>query len=448
MSAIAGRELSMDFSAWVVSGLMLVAGATWLIVYNADILLGRGDARRRPHAGAGAGAEDGDGLPAARALPHRRHARDVHARRVHDRRRRHHVAERSCARWTTSTPSAAASTSAPRWRPRARSATPAPRARRELRRTSSSRRRERDGAAGQDGAGRAIAQATIRCAASTTASSTRRPTASPRAPRATTRRATSGTRWHAAPTWRWSTRSPRRGATTGASASPPDLRLHGFFIEDETFDPVRSSCATRGPADTQTLTVIGVLADTVPIEMAGLWTSHPRPPRLFGSRAVPTVHHLRSAPGVDPDVAARELERAFLANGMEAESVRSVLAGGHRRVLHAQLAAPRLHGPRPDRRRRRARRHQRPRGRRAPPADRRPALDRLPPRHGAAELPARVLVHRADRDRRRHRARPDRRLQRRRGRRRASRPGRARCTSPCRGRTSRSSSWLSSPPPC
>ena len=40
MSAIAGRDLSMDFSAWVVSGLMLVAGATWLIVYNADLLLG------------------------------------------------------------------------------------------------------------------------------------------------------------------------------------------------------------------------------------------------------------------------------------------------------------------------------------------------------------------------------------------------------------------------
>ena len=40
MSAIAGRDLSMDFSAWVVSGLMLVAGSTWLIVYNADLLLG------------------------------------------------------------------------------------------------------------------------------------------------------------------------------------------------------------------------------------------------------------------------------------------------------------------------------------------------------------------------------------------------------------------------
>ena len=28
MNAIAGRDLSMDFSAWIVSGLMVVAGAT------------------------------------------------------------------------------------------------------------------------------------------------------------------------------------------------------------------------------------------------------------------------------------------------------------------------------------------------------------------------------------------------------------------------------------
>ena len=40
LNAIAGRDLSMDFSAWVMSGLMVVVAATWLIVYNADALLG------------------------------------------------------------------------------------------------------------------------------------------------------------------------------------------------------------------------------------------------------------------------------------------------------------------------------------------------------------------------------------------------------------------------
>ncbi|HJX75916.1 MAG TPA: ABC transporter permease, partial [Gaiella sp.] len=32
--------LSMDFSTWIVSGLMIVVGAVWVIVYNADLLLG------------------------------------------------------------------------------------------------------------------------------------------------------------------------------------------------------------------------------------------------------------------------------------------------------------------------------------------------------------------------------------------------------------------------
>ena len=32
----------MDFSAWTISGLMVVAGITWVIVYNADVVLGLG----------------------------------------------------------------------------------------------------------------------------------------------------------------------------------------------------------------------------------------------------------------------------------------------------------------------------------------------------------------------------------------------------------------------
>ena len=30
----------MDFSTWIVAGLMIVVGAVWVIVYNADLLLG------------------------------------------------------------------------------------------------------------------------------------------------------------------------------------------------------------------------------------------------------------------------------------------------------------------------------------------------------------------------------------------------------------------------
>ena len=30
----------MDFSTWIVGGLMIVVGAVWLVVFNADLLLG------------------------------------------------------------------------------------------------------------------------------------------------------------------------------------------------------------------------------------------------------------------------------------------------------------------------------------------------------------------------------------------------------------------------
>src|SRR5437660_12851625 len=35
-------EMSKDFSIWIASGLIIVLAATWLITYNADVLLGIG----------------------------------------------------------------------------------------------------------------------------------------------------------------------------------------------------------------------------------------------------------------------------------------------------------------------------------------------------------------------------------------------------------------------
>ena len=106
---------------------------------------------------------------------------------------------------------------------------------------------------------------------------------------------------------------------------PPELRLHGFFIEDGTFDPVPVTVHDPHTGATKTLNVIGVLSDTAPIDQPGLWTSQQTARVIFGARAEPTVHHLRVAPGVDPAVAAERLERAFLDHGLEAEAVRDKL---------------------------------------------------------------------------------------------------------------------------
>ncbi len=60
--------------------------------------------------------------------------------------------------------------------------------------------------------------------------------------------------------------------------------------------------------------------------MTGLWTSQATMASAFGARAVPTVHLFALAPGADSERTAKTLESAFLANGMQADAVKKVLA--------------------------------------------------------------------------------------------------------------------------
>jgi hypothetical protein len=54
---------------------------------------------------------------------------------------------------------------------------------------------------------------------------------------------------------------------------PPDFQLHGFLVEDGMFDPVDVEVRDPATGAEMTLTVIGVLDDSVPWEMAGITTS-------------------------------------------------------------------------------------------------------------------------------------------------------------------------------
>ncbi len=65
--------------------------------------------------------------------------------------------------------------------------------------------------------------------------------------------------------------------------------------------------------------VIGVLRDSMPLEMAGISTSQ-RALAPYGDRARPTTHLFALAPGVDADRFATQLESTFLANGTQADS--------------------------------------------------------------------------------------------------------------------------------
>jgi putative ABC transport system permease protein len=108
--------------------------------------------------------------------------------------------------------------------------------------------------------------------------------------------------------------------------SATQFKLKGFYLEDRKFAPI--TVVVRDPQSGRSLrlTVIGVLSDTAPLSMAGVWTSQTTLAAAFGDRVVPTVHSFALQPGVDPVETAKTLESAFLANGMQADPWKKQLA--------------------------------------------------------------------------------------------------------------------------
>ena len=105
---------------------------------------------------------------------------------------------------------------------------------------------------------------------------------------------------------------------------PPDFGLSGFYFE-EGFDPIPVEVLDKQTGNRTKLTVIGILKDTAPREMVGISTSDATLRAAFPGRIRPTIHYFGLPPTADPvDVAAR-LETAFVASGLEAESIQEVV---------------------------------------------------------------------------------------------------------------------------
>jgi putative ABC transport system permease protein len=104
----------------------------------------------------------------------------------------------------------------------------------------------------------------------------------------------------------------------------PDFQLSGFYIEDGAFEPV--PVVIHDPLTDATLkvTVIGVLSDNAPFSMSGITVSQAAL-TPFGDRALPTVHHLAVRDGADPAAVADAVEASLLARGVEAESYAKIL---------------------------------------------------------------------------------------------------------------------------
>jgi putative ABC transport system permease protein len=103
------------------------------------------------------------------------------------------------------------------------------------------------------------------------------------------------------------------------------FRLRGFYVEDRTFTPIRVQIRDPQTGHARLLTVIGVLAQTAPQTMMGLYTAQSALTAAFGDRVQPTTYLIGLRKGVDPTAPAKHLEAAFLSNGMQADAISKLL---------------------------------------------------------------------------------------------------------------------------
>jgi putative ABC transport system permease protein len=104
----------------------------------------------------------------------------------------------------------------------------------------------------------------------------------------------------------------------------PEFQLSGFYVDEGTFDPVPITVEDPLSGEVLHLTVIGVLTDDTPWAMAGVTVSQAAL-GAFGGRATPTVHHLGVVPGADAEAVADGVEAALLARGGEARTYAALL---------------------------------------------------------------------------------------------------------------------------
>ena len=105
----------------------------------------------------------------------------------------------------------------------------------------------------------------------------------------------------------------------------PAFHLTGFYLEDKAFTPIPVRVQDPQTGKAVTLHVVGVLSDTTPELMAGIWTSQSTLAPVFGDRVIPTTYVFTLQQGIDPRSEAKALESAFLANGMQADSLQKLL---------------------------------------------------------------------------------------------------------------------------
>ena len=105
----------------------------------------------------------------------------------------------------------------------------------------------------------------------------------------------------------------------------PDFRLSGFYLEDGRFKAIPIEARDQVTGQELHLKVIGILKDASSGALSGVFTAQRALAATFGDRAAPTTYWFRLRPGADAAATADKLESAFMANGMDAESLQQTL---------------------------------------------------------------------------------------------------------------------------
>jgi putative ABC transport system permease protein len=121
--------------------------------------------------------------------------------------------------------------------------------------------------------------------------------------------------------------APSRSNFTVGDARP-QIKLSGFYGEDETL-PKDLYIKVEDPesGETRNLHVIGVLEDTA-FFAPGVTASRATVNSLAGSPVPAQSYQLRLADGVDPGSAAKDLEKAFVENGLQAVAIEKEIEDG------------------------------------------------------------------------------------------------------------------------
>ncbi len=104
--------------------------------------------------------------------------------------------------------------------------------------------------------------------------------------------------------------------TTNIVIGGPDFKLEGTYIEDETMPPLTVEVRDPFSQATFEVTVIGVIEQGSFLNL-GLYTSQRTLDRELPYELSPTTHFIRLADGVNPETASAALESAFVKHGLQ-----------------------------------------------------------------------------------------------------------------------------------